>query len=149
MNHFPTFSSRVSGWMLVILLEVSLCSTFFFFLFLKHLGTCSRWRLTHLSNFIFFLIFPLLGTSFLLHAYRAIIYTTYNTQSTEYYKSDISKYISFSINITLTEIPRTIYRICYFWMLLIVQLPCFGSEFQHNSMDCEFQYHSLFKQGLS
>ena len=34
----------------------------------------------------------------------AIINTTNNTQSTEHYKADISKYISFSINTSLTEI---------------------------------------------
>ena len=39
---------------------------------------------------------------------RTIINTTYNTQSTEYYKTDISKYISFSINISLIEISRFI-----------------------------------------
>ena len=33
----------------------------------------------------------------------AIINTIYNTQSTEYYKADISKYISFSINNSLTK----------------------------------------------
>ena len=43
--------------------------------------------------------------------YRSIINTTYNTQSAEYYKSDISKYIPFSINISLTEISRSIYEI--------------------------------------
>ena len=26
-----------------------------------------------------------------------------------------------------------------------LQLSCLGSEFQHYSLDCEFQYHSLFK----
>ena len=35
--------------------------------------------------------------------YKAIINTTHNTQSTEYYKVDIYN-ISFSINITLIEI---------------------------------------------
>ena len=41
--------------------------------------------------------------------YRAIINTAYNTQSTEYYKADISKYISFSIDISLIEMSRSIY----------------------------------------
>ena len=56
--------------------------------------------------------------------------------------------ISFSINISLTEISRSINRICYFWILLILQLFCLRSKFQHYSMDFEFQCHSLFKQGL-
>ena len=73
------------------------------------------------------------------------INTTYNTQSTEYYKTDISKYISFSINIGLTEILRLIYRICLnspyvaafmFWLQISAVF----------NIDCEFQYHiSLFK----
>ena len=33
---------------------------------------------------------------------------------------------------------------CFF-----LQLSCLGSEFQHHLMDWEFQYHSIFKQGLS
>ena len=53
----------------------------------------------------------------------------HSTQSTEYYKADISKYISFSINISLNETSRSIYRI-YFWILLILQLSCLDSEFQ-------------------
>ena len=43
-----------------------------------------------------------------------MINTTCNTQSTEHYKADISKYISFSINISLIEISRSIYRIYCF-----------------------------------
>ena len=39
-----------------------------------------------------------------------MINTTYNTQSTEYCKADMSKYISFSINISLNEISRSIYK---------------------------------------
>ena len=46
----------------------------------------------------------------------------------------------------LIEISRSIYKICYFWILLILQLSCLGSEFNHLSMDCEFRYHSLFQQ---
>ena len=61
--------------------------------------------------------------------------TTYNTQSTEYYKADISKYVSFSINISLIEVSRSIYRICCFGNLLILQLSCLDSEFQHYSTD--------------
>ena len=41
-----------------------------------------------------------------------MINTTYNTQSTKYCKADISKCISFSINISLTEISRSVYRMC-------------------------------------
>ena len=33
----------------------------------------------------------------------------YNTQPTEYYKADISKYILFSINISLIEISKSCY----------------------------------------
>ena len=74
----------------------------------------------------------------------------YTRQSSiEHYKADILKYISFSINISLNGISISIYRICYFSILLILQLSCLSSEFQHYSLDCEFQYHSLFKQGLS
>ena len=43
---------------------------------------------------------------------RAIIYAKYNTQSTESYKADVSKYISFSFN-SLIEISRSIHRTCY------------------------------------
>ena len=57
--------------------------------------------------------------------------------------------ICHSINIGLIEISRSIYRIWDFRILLIPQLSCFGWEFQHYSMDCEFQYHFLFRQGLS
>ena len=39
--------------------------------------------------------------------------TTHNTQSTEYYKADISKYVSFSIKISLNETSRSIYRIYF------------------------------------
>ena len=38
---------------LFFLYQVSLCSTFFCIRFLNYLGTCSRWRLTVLSTFIF------------------------------------------------------------------------------------------------
>ena len=31
---------------------------------------------------------------------------------------------------------------------LILQFSCLGSKLQHYSMDCEFQSHSLFKEGL-
>ena len=44
-------------------------------------------------------------------------------------------------------IEYAIYRIRQI-ILLILQLSCLSSEFQHYSMDCEFQCHSLFKQGL-
>ena len=44
------------------------------------------------------------------------INTTCNTQSSEYYKADISKYIPFSINISLIEISKAIYRICYLFL---------------------------------
>ena len=36
-----------------------------------------------------------------------IINTTYNTQSADHYEVDISKYISFSINISLIEISKS------------------------------------------
>ena len=39
---------------------------------------------------------------------QTIVNTTYNNQSTEYYKTDSSKYMSFSINISLIEISRFI-----------------------------------------
>ena len=41
------------------------------------------------------------------------------------------------------------FTVSYFWILLISQLSCLGSEFQHDSVDCEFQHHTLFKQRLS
>ena len=40
------------------------------------------------------------------------------------------------------------FTVCYFWILLISQLSCLDSEFQHYSTDCEFQHHAPFKQGL-
>ena len=56
-SHF--FIPSVSAWTSVFFVvffcffEVTLCSTFFAFWFLKHLGTYSRWRLTLLRTFIF------------------------------------------------------------------------------------------------
>ena len=50
--------------------------------------------------------------------YWAIINKTYNTQSIEYYKADISKYMSLSIKKSLTEIqdPFIEYAIFESWV---------------------------------
>ena len=80
---------------------------------------------------------------------RPLLIQHNNTQSTEFCKVDFSKYIKFSNNISPMEILRSIQRICCFRNLLNLQLSCSGSEFQHCSVYCEFQYNSLFRQGLS
>ena len=87
------------------------------------------------------------NNSFIIYAIlqSSIQHTTLNQMNITRHNS---KYISFFININLIDISKSIYRICYFRILLILQLSRLSPEFQHYSMDCEFQCHSLFKQGM-
>ena len=69
--------------------------------------------------------------------------TTYNTQSTEYYKTDISKYMQSSINISLMHLENLLLNPAYLAAFLV------GLKISAAfNMDCKIQYHySLFKEG--